>query len=133
MPEDERIRVGRLRWPVLIARRNQMPDQAGTGIVTSFDGMAKVRADVQAVGAMTYWGTMQTDSPAVTHRIFMRWTDAIPNTHAIFRTTRRNDGSLRWEQFRVRRWKELGGRKRFVAIECELEQQGTDEQIDATE
>ncbi|MCI1439821.1 MAG: hypothetical protein LKH07_05045 [Acetobacter peroxydans] len=130
MPEDERVRVGRLRWPILIARRDQAPEIQGIGIVESFPGMAQVRADVQPVGAMTYWGSMQTDSPGITHRIYIRWCDALDNTTVIFRTTSRNDGSIRWERFRVRRCKELGGRKRFLCIECELERTGTDNTID---
>jgi hypothetical protein len=125
VPEDERVRVGRLRWPILIATREQTPEAAGVGIVEAFPAMASVRADVQPVGAMTYWGSMQTDSPGITHRIFIRWRDALDNTTVIFRTSLRNDGTLRWERFRVRRCKELGGRKRFLCIECELEQTGT--------
>lgn len=127
VPEDERVRIGRLRWPVLIARRSQVPEALGCGITEAFPGMVRVRADVQPVGAMTYWGSMQTDSPGITHRIYIRWCDALDNTAVIFRTTRRNDGSIRWERFRVRRCKELGGRKRFLCVECELEQTGTDD------
>jgi Phage head-tail joining protein len=131
VPEDERVRIGRLRWPVLVANRDQTPEATGTGILESFAGMTQVRADVVPVGAMTFWGTMQTDSPGITHRIFLRWFDAIDNECVIFRTTRRNDGSVRYERFRIRRWKELGGRKRFVCVECELEKTGTAGEPDA--
>lgn len=125
VPEDERVRVGRLRWPVLLATRDQEPELSGVGIVESFPSLVSTRADVQPVGAITYWGTMQTDSPSITHRIFMRWRDNLDNTSVVFRTSKRPDGTLRWERFRVRRWKELGGRKRFVCLECELEQSDT--------
>jgi len=130
VPDDERVRIGRLKWPVLIARRDQLPETAGTGILDLFPTMQKVRADVQPVGALTFWGTMQTESPGISHRIFMRWFDAISNTHVIFRTTHLPDGALRWERFRIRRWKELGGRKRFVCIEVELEEQKIEGQSD---
>jgi len=126
VPDDERVRIGRLKWPVLIARRDQLPEAAGVGILELFPTMQQVRADVQPVGTAAFWGSMQVDS-GITHRIYMRWFDAISNEHVIFRTTKVNSSTtklpvLRWERFRIRRWKELGGRKRFVCVEVELEQ-----------
>lgn len=132
MPEDERVRLGRLRWPVLIATRDQLPEATGAGIQVALQTMMQVRADVQPVGALTFWGSMQTDTGGITHRIFMRWFDAIDNECAIFRTSKRTDGTLRYERFRVRRWKELGGRKRFVCVECELETSGSIENNDGS-
>lgn len=132
MPEDERVRLGRLRWPVLIAQRAQLPEVAGVGIQVALQGMVQVRADVQPVGSLTFWGSMQTDTSGITHRIFMRWFDAISNDCAIFRTSKRMDGTLRYERFRIRRWKELAGRKRFVCVECELETSGSVENDDGS-
>ena len=91
----------------------------GTGIDETIIGVT-VHADVQAVGGLTFWGAEQTDTP-ITHRIFMRWHDYLDQTKVVVRDTLRPDSTTRREIFRVRRMKELGGRKRFVMIEAELE------------
>lgn len=112
--------VGRLRWPVTLATRTQTADPSGPGVVEVPTAPVVVWADIQPVGAVTFWNGQETDSP-VTHRVFLRWHDYLDNTHAIYRTTKRPDGSERREVFRVRRVKEIGGRKRFALVECELE------------
>ena len=120
---DIEVRVGSLRWPVLLARRTQVPD-GFTGITEFYEFGETVRADIQSIGALTFWtaaaGLEQTDTP-VTHRIRMRWVDYLDQTQVVIRDTRRMDGSVRHEVFRVRRIKEMNGRKRFVEIEAELE------------
>lgn len=113
--------IGRLRWIVYLANRLQQPQSDGTGIDELPADAIKLRGDIQPVGALTFWSGMQTDAP-ITHRIFIRWIDAIPNEAVVIRQTLRRDNSTRTERFRVRRWKELGGRKRFVLLEVELEQ-----------
>jgi Phage head-tail joining protein len=124
--EASDYRVGALRWLVYLATREQIAQVpgvdpgAGTGINEVPTDAIRVHADVQAVGALTFWAGQQVDAP-ITHRIFIRWVDAIPNTAVVVRQTLRRDGSVRTERFRVRRWKELGGRKRFVLLEVELE------------
>jgi hypothetical protein len=118
--EPEEVRIGRLRWPVYLANRDQIALATGTGIDEVPTDAIRVHADVQAVGALTFWSGMQTDTP-ITHRIFIRWIDAIPNTAVVLRQTLRRDNSIRTERFRVRRWKECGGRKRFAMLEVELE------------
>lgn len=149
MPEeDPHVRIGRLRWLVTLATRVQTPEGLrfvsvngglagpvmGTGITETTDtgnddfaigfgsssGALTVHADVQAVGGLTFYGAEQTDTP-ITHRIFMRWHDYLSQANAVLRDTLRPDGTHRREVFRVRRVKELGGRKRFVMIEAELE------------
>lgn len=141
--EDPHVDIGRLRWRVTLAERVQTPQIApgpttatliGTGITETLAGSddleavgvpentvgITVHADVQAVGGLTFWGAEQTDTP-ITHRIFMRWHDYLGQTKVVVRDTLRPDGTTRREIFRVRRIKELGGRKRFVMIEAELE------------
>jgi len=123
--DDERVRIGRMRWPVLIARRDQDPDITGVSIIETYPDMVQVRADVQPVGGATYWGSMQVDT-GITHRIFMRWFPTLSTTHVIFRTTALPSSTpdapvWRVERYRIRRWKELGGRKRFICVEGELE------------
>ncbi|HSS23995.1 MAG TPA: hypothetical protein VLL82_06245, partial [Mycobacterium sp.] len=57
-----------------------------------------------------------------------RWLDYIENTFVIMRSTMRpTDGTLRTELFRVRRVKEIAGRKRFCEFEVELERVKTTE------
>lgn len=119
MAEASDVEIGRLRWPVYLANRLQVAQSDG-GIDEVPADWILVRADVQAAGALTFWSGMQVDAP-ITHRIFIRWIDAIPNVAVVIRKTLRRDGTARTERFRVRRWKELGGRKRFTLLECELE------------
>lgn len=120
MAEASEVAINRLRWPVYLANRIQIAQATGTGIDEVPADAILVHADVQAVGAVTFWNGMQVDTP-ITHRIFIRWVDAIPNIGVVIRQTLRRDGSVRTERFRVRRWKELGGRKRFTLLEVELE------------
>ncbi len=121
--ENPAVALRRLRWPVYIVTRVELPDPDGPGIMERLTEFQKVRADVQPVGALTFWATgafEQTDV-GVTHRIFLRWLDYLAQGQLVIRTTRLPNGQLRGEQFRVRRVKELGGRKRFTCLECELE------------
>jgi hypothetical protein len=53
--------------------------------------------------------------------INVRWFDYLPTIDVVVRSTKRSDGMLRSELYRVRRTKEVGGRKRFIQMECELE------------
>lgn len=117
------IPVGSLRWPVLIARRRQDFDTADTGITETWVGLQQVRANIEPIGALTFYGSEQIDTP-VTHRITLRWLDYLDNSHAVLRITRLPSGSPRQEVFRIRRVKELNGRKRFCSLDCELEQVG---------
>jgi head-tail adaptor len=116
----DEVPIGRLRWPITIATRLQAPTAGGTGITETLQTVANVRAEIEAIGALTFFAAEQADRP-VTHRIRMRWQDCLDITHVITRSTTRPDGSTRTETFRIRRIKELGGRKRFVEIEAELE------------
>lgn len=116
-----------MKWPVLVARRQQLPEtNPGVSITELFPQMKVARADIQPVGAGTFWGSMQVDT-GISHRIYMRWFDTIDNTTVIFRVSKSTESTpeipvLIWERFRIRRWKEIAGRKRFVCIECEMEE-----------
>lgn len=122
MADPNEPEIGTLRWQVRIFQRPQAPQPGGTGITETLVPIAIVHADVQPIGALTFYAAQQTDGP-VTHRITMRWQDyTIDNTYMIQRQTQRQDGTIRTETFRIRRIAELGGRKRFVAFDCELEQ-----------
>jgi head-tail adaptor len=117
------IPIGSLRWQVQIVRRVQTPDGT-TGVTETQDPVATVWADVQSVGALTFYGSAQVDTP-ITHRITLRWQGYLDQTYAVLRTTTSRDGSggliSRTETFRVRRVLEMDGRKRFTRIEAELE------------
>jgi head-tail adaptor len=113
--------IGALRWQVNLCQRIQTPSMSDTGITEDFVVLAIVHADIQAVYPGTFYLGMQVDTP-ITHMIRMRWTDYLEQTNIIQRvTTRPTNSTLRAETYRVRRVKEIGGRKRFVELECELE------------
>ena len=119
--EDNNIRVGHLRWPVTITQRVQTA--SGTNTLTESETKPRtVWADVQPIGPMTYYMGQQTDRP-ITHVITIRWQDWLDQTYIITRASARtgSDDSSRTEIFRIRRIMEIGGRKRFLKIECELE------------
>jgi hypothetical protein len=120
----ERIRVGQLRWPVRLVQRQQAAQAApSTGITETVANPTIRHADIQPLGAMTFYGALNADpDKPVTHRIIMRWTDYIDYTNAIERVTSRPNGSQRVEVYRVRRMYEIEGRKRFCCFECQLEQ-----------
>ena len=118
-PDPRRVEIGSLRWPVTIAKRDQIPATTG-GMQDSLTHILTVRADVQPVGPMTFYGAAQVDTP-VTHKIRIRWLDWLDATHIIFRDTIRQDGTTRREIFRIRRLCEIDGRQRFLEIECDLE------------
>ncbi len=128
----DKTEIGRLRWLVTIARRDQAPSIEDAGVTETLVPVATARADIQPIGALTFWSAQQTDTP-VTHRITMRWLDYIDNRHVILRQTGPivqqtspatdpyRQSSTRTEVFRVRRVKEVAGRKRFIEVEAELE------------
>jgi len=112
--------LGKLRWPVTIAERRQAAGPAG-GITESLTSLAEVWADIQPVGALTFYSGVQVDTP-ITHKVRLRWMDWIGTTHVIIRELRRPDGSVRTEIFRVRRVKEDGEFPlRWIDLEVELE------------
>lgn len=119
-PDPNAVEIGSLRWPVIIATRQQAADPDSAGILETIADTQTVRADVQPMGAMTFYAAEQVDTP-VTHKIVIRWLDWIDTTCVIFRATKRLDGSVRHERFRIRRVMEIDGRKRFVRLDCELE------------
>jgi head-tail adaptor len=145
--------IGSLRWRVTLYRRDQTPDP-GLGIKETLVPIATVQADIQPTYPSTFYNAVAVDIP-VSHMIRCRWLDYVENTHVIMRSTLRaieqrpatwdqgvtvwDDGASPWddprqmatdqrqrtELFRVRRIKEVAGRKRFVEFECELERAHT--------
>lgn len=118
------VAIGELRWPVQVFRRDQTPDPATDGIVETAVLLGERRAKIEALRPLTFWTAAageQTETP-VTHMIWMRWINYPATTWIIVRTTQMPDAlMLRTETFRVRRTLEMGGRKRFLQIEAELE------------
>ncbi len=121
------VPIGELRWPVLIYRREQAPAVNSMGIDETLEPFARRRAKIEASRGLAFRESIQIDSP-VTHMIWMRWVWGLDDTFAVLRDTFAPDGRRRREVFRVRRILEMGGRKRFVQVEAELEreQYGTD-------
>lgn len=104
-------------------RRDQVPAD-DLALQESLVRIAVVHADVQPTYPSTFYQSTQVDSP-ITHMINVRWQDYPPTIDVVTRVTKRHDGTLRGELFRVRRTKEVGGRKRFLQMECELEHSRT--------
>jgi len=112
--------VGSLRWLVTLYRRDQAPSD-DLALTENLVPLATVHADVQPTYASTFYQSTQVDTP-ITHMINIRWQDYPATIDVVIRSTKRPiDGLLRSELFRVRRTKEVGGRKRFLQMECELE------------
>lgn len=111
--------IGSLKWPVTLYRRDQAP-AADLALQETFVPVAKTRADVQPAWFSTFWQSTQIDGP-VTHIINIRWQNYTGTVDVVVRVTSLRDGTLRGELFRVRRSKEIAGRKRFIQMECELE------------
>jgi hypothetical protein len=112
--------IGALRWQVTLYRRDQMPGP-GNAISENLVPIATVHADIQPTYPSTFYLGVQVDTP-ITHLIRVRWLDYVETTNVIMRTTTRpSDTTNRTELYRVRRVKEIAGRKRFIELECELE------------
>jgi len=109
---------------VTLYRRDQTPAE-DLATEETLVRLARVHADVQSSYLSTIVQTTQIDGP-VTHIINIRWRDYPENIQVVTRVTERApDGTLRGEIFRVRRTKEVGGRKRYLQMECELEHSRT--------
>lgn len=118
---DAEVSIGSLRWLVTVAKRRENFDgPGGISIFEDYLEVEKVRAEIIPISALTFYGAAQVDMP-VTHRITCRWLDYVDNKHVVIRDTERPDGSVRHELFRIRRVRELNGRKRFTSLEAELE------------
>lgn len=116
--------IGALRWWVSLYRRDQAPAD-DLALQESLVLIAAVHADIQPAYSSTFWQSTQVDTP-ITHIVTIRWQDYPSTIDVVTRVTERPpDGSLRGELFRVRRTKELAGRKRFLVMECELERSRT--------
>lgn len=116
--------VGSMRWLVSLYHRRQAPAD-DLGAVETLVLLARVHADVQPTYASTFYQSTQVDTP-ITHMISIRWQDYPQTIDVVVRPTKRApDGSLRGELFRVRRTKEIAGRKRFLQMECEIEHSRT--------
>lgn len=123
--------IGSLRWLVTLYRRDQAPAD-DLALTENLVPLATVHADIQPTFASTFYLSTQVDTP-ITHMINVRWQDYPATIEVVIRTTNRPDGSQRSEVFRVRRTKEISGRKRFLQMECELEHaRTTPDDTDAT-
>lgn len=111
--------IGRLRWTVSLFRRDQSAGPQG-GILEVAANAKRVHCDIQPLAPMTFLEGEQTDTP-ITHRVLMRWVDWLDYRYAMVRQTRRRDGTVRAELFRIRRIAEFQGRKQFVELLVEEE------------
>jgi hypothetical protein len=109
--------IGSLRWLVTLYRRDQRPG-ADSAITERLVRIGDARVDIQPTYASTFYQTTQVDTP-ITHMINLRWQDYPPTVDVVVRDTKYP--TPRTELFRVRRTKEIAGRKRFLQMECEIE------------
>ena len=109
--------IGALRWQVTLYRRDQSAAE-DLALQETLVPIAIVRADIQPTYASTFYASTQVDTP-ITHMINVRWLDYPSTIEVIARTTQYP--TPRTELYRVRRTKEVGGRKRFLQMECEIE------------
>jgi len=115
--------IGSLRWLVTLYTREQDP-ATDLALWETLVPLATVHADIQPTYASTFYQSTQVETP-ITHMINVRWQDYPQTIEVVVRSTTRPDGTQRSELFRVRRTKEVSGRKRFLQMECELERSRT--------
>lgn len=111
--------IGVLRSRVTLYRRDQEPAD-DLALQERLVPIATVHAAIDPTYASTFYQSTQVDAP-VTHMITIRWQDYPATIDVVARSTDRPGGTQRTELFRVRRTKEVGGRKRFLQMECEIE------------
>lgn len=117
LPADHGI--GQLKWFVTLYRRDQAPAE-DLALDETLVPIARVHADIQPAYLSTFYQSTQVDTP-VTHIINIRWQRFPSTVEVVVRTGHGNDQIPYSELFRVRRAKEVAGRKRFIQMECELE------------
>jgi len=103
-----------------VVRRNQVPSATSSGITEVYQVMFHTHADIQDTGTALFWGGTDVDT-SFSHWITMRWHGYLDQTYAVQRVLTLPDDTSRTETYRVRRMREIGGRKRFVLIEAEME------------
>src|ERR1700722_16288544 len=97
-PDPNAVRIGSLGWRGIIATREQVADPDSPGFLETLAQIQTVRADIQPIGALTFYAAEQVETP-VTHRIVIRWLDWIDTTHIIIRVTKRPDQTEMIERF----------------------------------
>ena len=116
--------IGELRWFVTLYRREQLPGPHGA-ISETFVRLCKTWSNIVATYPTTLFMSVQTDTPT-THLIRLRWLDYVELTAVVICTVeRRSDHTFRSDLYRVRRYKPIAGRMRFIELECEHERWAT--------
>lgn len=119
----DEVSIGELRWKVDIFGREQVAALQSMGITETLKPVATTMAKIEASRPGTFYGSAQVDAP-VTHMVWMRWRSGLDNRFVIVRDTMGPDEKFIREIFRIRRELPLGGRKRFIMFETELERRG---------
>jgi SPP1 family predicted phage head-tail adaptor len=102
------MRIGELREPIEILRKEQVPD-GGTGIAETRSLLLRAFAQVEQVSGATFRGTAQTVEPA-THRFTIRHPRIAIGTEAYVR--------WRGRDYRIRKVRERDSSLRFLEIEA---------------
>ena len=102
------MRIGDLREPIEILRKEQVPD-AATGISENRTLLLETFAKVEQLSGAIYRGQSQTVEP-VTHRFTIRHPRMVVTTEAYIR--------WRGRDYRIRRVREADSTRRFLEIEA---------------
>lgn len=115
--------IGKLRWPVKLFRRDQIPDSVSAAILENVAEAQRLYANIEPLRPMTFYAGINAEPAAApTHLIETRWLDGIDVRHAFVRETKRRDGTPRIEVFRVRRaMGDVDGKKARSRFEVQLE------------
>lgn len=116
------VSIGHLRWPCILAFRNEAPTFDETGITETIKPVATLHCAIEPMGLQTFLNSEQIDTP-ITHSIYFRWQPFanLEMFNVILRKIILPDGSTRLETYRIRRVGEWMGRHRYIRCDAELE------------
>jgi SPP1 family predicted phage head-tail adaptor len=117
--ERDGFAVGRLDTPVILAKRQNVPDPNSTSILEPIVGGVFVWASIEDLYRQTFYAAEQVDTP-VTHRVVIRFLAWLDTTYVILRDHRLPDSSIQRDVLRIRRLMVIP-RNRFLDMDCEME------------
>jgi hypothetical protein len=115
----ESIKVGDLRYRVIIANSVNEPSTTGTGTVQTYSTQSTVYANIEPIGTTTYLNSVNTEY-SVTHRITIRHDPTLGIFWFILHDTILPDQTVRRDTYQVRRQQSWQGRHRFLLIDAQI-------------
>lgn len=120
---EKEFATGKRRWVCLLSTRQIIPPLDPTDSLpdqTLLTNTRQVYANILPVGSAAYINGVQT-SFDYTHRIIIRWCADMDLFSIITRNMTMPNGSTVVETFKILRYMENDGRKRFLILETVLE------------